>query len=217
MHLAKRLLRAFCCLYRRWCRIFHRPKLRAARGPCERAIQQKGTRCSGTWRRTALGAGRTTFECSTGLAGRGTFTYFDPTTGTATGRGRTNTGDRLYFWAGANVLDFIRSGSEDNRALLSCVTRALQGSGWRLLTGQNGCRNFPLVVPVDIDATAIRADNVAGVFRNLQPDPWMPQWSFAAITCHAKGIDDLCLGRVACHGAVLGSSSLVRGRYGPRS
>ncbi|MEX0371656.1 MAG: hypothetical protein AB3N09_13570 [Tateyamaria sp.] len=90
-----------------------------------------GATCRGTWKRTALGAGRAVFSCSDGVSGRATYTYFDRGTGTAKGRGRTQSGDRLQFWAAHRIGLFILTEDGLNPDIAACVRRAIraQGSG----------------------------------------------------------------------------------------
>lgn len=94
-------------------------------GPLE-ATAHDGTVCRGTWKRTTLGAGQATFTCSDGVSGRARYTYFHRQSGTATGRGRTKAGDRLRFWAGHRVQEYVLSGAEANHEMIDCVGRALQ-------------------------------------------------------------------------------------------
>ncbi|WP_299147302.1 hypothetical protein [uncultured Tateyamaria sp.] len=84
-----------------------------------------GTACRGMWRRTFLGAGVAKFECSDGNTGRARYTYFERSSGTALGRGRTKAGDRLTFLAGHNIGTYVLANNGLDKTLLSCVTRAL--------------------------------------------------------------------------------------------
>ena len=88
-----------------------------------------GSTCTGTWKRTALGAGVARFECSDGITGRARYTYFDSSSGTAVGRGRTSAGDRLSFLAGHRVEDYIAAAQGFDADLLACVKRALAVQG----------------------------------------------------------------------------------------
>ncbi len=93
-------------------------------GPVQ-AVSPSGAICEGQWWRTALGAGRTEFSCKDGRKGKGTFTYFDSKTGTATGRGRTSDGQRLRVWAGADISKYVLSGAEKDLDLIECVQSAI--------------------------------------------------------------------------------------------
>ncbi|WP_147111740.1 hypothetical protein [Tateyamaria sp. syn59] len=88
-----------------------------------------GATCSGTWRRTALGIGRAEFSCSDGMSGRATYTYFDRSSGTAKGRGRTQGGDRLQFWAGHRIGAFILTDGGLDPDIAACVAQAMRAQG----------------------------------------------------------------------------------------
>lgn len=99
------------------------------RGGPVQAVSPSGAVCEGRWWRNSFGAGRTEFACKDGRTGRGTFTYFDSTTGTATGRGRTSDGKRLRVWAGADIWKYVLSGAEEDLDLIQCVRSAIEGRG----------------------------------------------------------------------------------------
>lgn len=93
------------------------------------ATSKSGVTCQGEWWRNAIGAGRAKFTCGDGATGNATYTYFDSKTGTASGSGRTNTGDKLRFWAGHNVLSYVLAQESETEAMISCVANGLKQGG----------------------------------------------------------------------------------------
>ncbi len=72
------------------------------------AMRSDGTVCTGNWEvRGIFGMGRSDIFCDDGLRVRIWYSYLDGRTGTAIGTGRSNTGERIRAWAGANVLDYL--------------------------------------------------------------------------------------------------------------
>ena len=88
------------------------------------AVSEQGVRCEGRWWRNALGAGKARFTCEDGVSGRATYTYFHKSSGTAKGRGRTNSGERLRFWAGHRYLAYVLADKNETAAMTTCVTEA---------------------------------------------------------------------------------------------
>ena len=80
-----------------------------------------GVTCDGTWMsRNWLGLGQADVTCSDGMSGRVYYTYQDPYTGTAIGKGRTTDGTVLQMWSGLNVLAYLRGDSGEPVANLPC-------------------------------------------------------------------------------------------------
>ena len=89
------------------------------------AVTSDGSSCTGTWKRTFVGAGTATFSCDNGMSGGMLYTYFDAESGTAMGKGTTDAGEKLVFWSGRAIRDFVtRDGSLDPE-LAGCVNEAL--------------------------------------------------------------------------------------------
>ncbi len=80
-----------------------------------------GVTCNGTWMsRNWMGMGQADVTCSDGMTGRIYYTYQDPYTGTAIGRGLTAEGTVLQMWSGLNVLAYLRGDSGALVAALPC-------------------------------------------------------------------------------------------------
>ena len=93
------------------------------------ATTNDGVECSGTWTsKNWYGAGQTNMNCADGLTARVVYTYQDRESGTAYGKGRTNTGERVVGWAGTRLLADMRvlNGTDpDEPAMLVCGSKAI--------------------------------------------------------------------------------------------
>lgn len=89
------------------------------------ARTSQGAQCTGTWKRTIVGAGKASFSCDDGRAGKVLYTYFDAPTGTAVGRGSTETGERLIFFSGRAIREFMSADGTFDPDLIGCVSEAL--------------------------------------------------------------------------------------------
>lgn len=93
------------------------------RGPVY-AVSETGARCVGKWWRGAFGVGKARFSCEDGKSGRARYTYFDKTTGTATGQVRLSSGADIRFWAGHNCLPHVLSDQTETKDMVACVSEA---------------------------------------------------------------------------------------------
>lgn len=89
------------------------------------AETSEGAICTGTWKRTFVGAGKAVFSCDDGRKGRVLYTYFDEGTGTAVGKGATEDGDRLIFFSGRAVRQYMDNDGSFDPALAGCISDAL--------------------------------------------------------------------------------------------
>ena len=80
-----------------------------------------GSKCTGDWKRTSSGFGRASFTCEDGRSGRLTYTLFDQRTGTASGKGTLNNGQKIRFWSGHNFAAFLAKGSRKLRDFEHCT------------------------------------------------------------------------------------------------
>lgn len=79
-----------------------------------------GSTCSGDWvARNAIGIGQASVTCTDGRKGTVYYTYQDPRTGTALGKGRMNTGEDIEIWTGRNVLAYL-SAKTGQALILPC-------------------------------------------------------------------------------------------------
>jgi hypothetical protein len=84
-------------------------------------VVNDGVLCQGTWTsRNAMGLGQADVVCDDGAAIRVLYFYQDEYTGTAIGRGTSDTGDLVQSWSGEHVLDYLRGGSPTAEAVLKC-------------------------------------------------------------------------------------------------
>lgn len=109
---------------------FHGYSFGRKKGPLT-AFTENGATCEGRWWRNAIGVGKAEFSCENGLSGRASYTYFEPSSGTAFGKGRTNKGDRVRFWAGHRLLPHVLSDQKETDDILACVTKASERAGAR--------------------------------------------------------------------------------------
>ncbi|MEO0633649.1 MAG: hypothetical protein AAFY52_05900 [Pseudomonadota bacterium] len=92
-----------------------------------RAKSADGTVCEGRWWRTQIGTGKVKFSCTDGVTGSARYAYFHKGSGTATGRGRTDQGDKMRFWSGHRISEFLLSeANKDDLELLRCAARAIE-------------------------------------------------------------------------------------------
>ncbi|WP_298840521.1 hypothetical protein [uncultured Roseobacter sp.] len=88
------------------------------------AQTENGTLCVGEWWRGFAGAGKAKFACEDGKSGRATYTYFHRSSGTAVGKGRIQSGERVRFWAGHQYLAYVLADKKQTDAMISCVKAA---------------------------------------------------------------------------------------------
>ncbi|KJZ19559.1 hypothetical protein [Loktanella sp. S4079] len=85
-----------------------------------------GVSCDGTWvSRNAFGLGEADVSCDDGMTGKVLYTYQDPYTGTAVGRGLTSDGRPIQIWSGNNVLRYLREDTGKPVAMLPCAAGAI--------------------------------------------------------------------------------------------
>lgn len=80
-----------------------------------------GTLCEGTWmEQNVFGLGQADVSCADGRQGAVFYTYQDSVTGTAVGHGVLNTGEAVQIWSGNNVLQYLKSQTGAQVAMLPC-------------------------------------------------------------------------------------------------
>lgn len=77
----------------------------------------EGVLCRGRWAIQSDGRARASLTCEDGVTAETMSVYQDTETGTTIGEGVTSEGDRLRFWSGKHVLDFL---TVDGRPVLPC-------------------------------------------------------------------------------------------------
>ncbi|OUD09020.1 hypothetical protein BVC71_09915 [Marivivens niveibacter] len=81
-----------------------------------------GTECNGTWMsQNWMGLGQADVTCENGNKGRVYYTYQDPYTGTAVGRGSMADGTPIRIWSGTHVLEYLRGDTGERIAYLPCA------------------------------------------------------------------------------------------------
>lgn len=83
-----------------------------------------GVSCRGSWKRTLFG-GKARFACDDGTSGKIRYNYLDKKTGTATGKGKTDGGETMEFWAGHNLLKYFVFNEKLRNGALACGQAAL--------------------------------------------------------------------------------------------
>ncbi|MFM2390212.1 MAG: hypothetical protein RLZZ437_1767 [Pseudomonadota bacterium] len=84
-------------------------------------VVNDGVTCQGTWTsRNAMGLGQADVVCDDGATIRVIYFYQDEYTGTAIGRGESDTGDLVQSWSGEHVLEYFRDGDPSAQAVLKC-------------------------------------------------------------------------------------------------
>ncbi len=82
-----------------------------------------GAVCTGDWvSRNALGLGASNIFCDNGVNAKVFFFYQDSLTGTATGHGITNSGNKIQVWAGQNIKAYISKETGQVDPKLLCGT-----------------------------------------------------------------------------------------------
>ncbi|NHB75506.1 hypothetical protein [Rhodobacter calidifons] len=84
------------------------------------AQSRDGVLCEGSWRRGLFGVGLAEFTCSDGRSGQSAFTWFEPESGTAVGKGSFSTGEVARFWAGNNLERYFRKVAPEERQRMAC-------------------------------------------------------------------------------------------------
>ncbi len=80
-----------------------------------------GVTYEGVWTNSnAMGFGQADFDCADGTSGTVFYYLQDGYTGTATGAGKTKTGEQVEAWTGEHVLEFLADPKLGGKAVLRC-------------------------------------------------------------------------------------------------
>ncbi len=90
-------------------------------------VTNTGSSCKGVWTsHNFLGLGQADVSCDDGMTTTIFYTYQDEYTGTAIGRGKSNTGKMIKVWSGLNVLDYLRGADTSSPIItLPCGTQSI--------------------------------------------------------------------------------------------
>lgn len=108
--------------------VFHGVSFGRDAGPLE-AETEAGVQCSGQWHRGPMGVGIAEFSCSDGRSGNALYTWIDPDTGTARGKGQFSDGTAVWFWAGNDLGRYFASADPDDLADVACTPAEMLFSG----------------------------------------------------------------------------------------